>query len=381
MRSHVAGCGIDFTVKESRADNHLIFRGPRCAPSQLMSEASSTINTKMSTKNAKQKTKWAVDLAIHDALDSVGRNESAKRALRTLITVVQERTDLLNRSLLAHSAAWNQLRACLLGLVNLSEHHADWVRSSADWAPVGRSGRLQFGSLARHLLATHDVPNFMTSVWLIDPSQQARLQQKWYKHVALGNSIRGTDVPVPLSKRMAAAFLLAPDHYSVDEALAWSSCLGQMTDAWEPFPFGPSRRRRKRSVVRRAQNWKEASECWKPILVADFQYVEEQQHAWSHLKWTIRQIVTKEELVDEGKTLSHCVATYADRCAAEETSIWSMKSHGSLSRRRVLTIQVDPTSRTVIYASGLRNCRPTERQRAVIRKWAQLRDLSVANYV
>jgi hypothetical protein len=71
--------------------------------------------------------------------------------------------------------------------------------------------------------------------------------------------------------------------------------------------------------------------------------------------WTISELLTSEELFLEGQAMRHCVATYAERCARRQTSIWSMQVENQRDRHRVLTIELDPLKRTVCQARKKRN--------------------------
>ncbi len=85
---------------------------------------------------------------------------------------------------------------------------------------------LQFRSLALHLFARYPVPAFMTSVWLRDPDPLSAKHQGWYKHVGSGRNIRTADLPLHFTKRMGHHFVLAPDHFTVQQALRWGQVRG-----------------------------------------------------------------------------------------------------------------------------------------------------------
>src|SRR5262249_41232569 len=77
--------------------------------------------------------------------------------------------------------------------------------------------------LLRHLIATYDVPTFMDSAWMAGLTPESIKQQGWYKHVGRGQNIRtASDLPLPLSKRQAHAFLSAPDDMDILTAFRWA---------------------------------------------------------------------------------------------------------------------------------------------------------------
>ncbi len=117
------------------------------------------------------------------------------------------------------------------GLAALARRQADWLRGPDHWRPERHNPRLQFGSLARHLLARYHVPAFFDTAFFHDPTEDALetdRQQRWFIHVGMGANIRtAPDLAVNLTKRMAHEFLLAPDRYSLFEALRYGQIVGQ----------------------------------------------------------------------------------------------------------------------------------------------------------
>ncbi len=104
------------------------------------------------------------------------------------------------------------------GITELVMHYYSWIRSLQDWKPKTHNADRQFSSLARHLLATYEVPGFMDSAWL----EGNRKQQKWFKHIGMGKNIRNADgLPISLTKKMAHFFSTAPNDYTVEAAFRW----------------------------------------------------------------------------------------------------------------------------------------------------------------
>ncbi len=65
--------------------------------------------------------------------------------------------------------------------------------------------------------------------------------------------------------------------------------------------------------------------------------------------------------------MRHCVATYIYDCRRRRTSIWSLKLNQGEHRNRLLTIEVDPKTRTIWHARGRRNSPPTEKSQELLR--------------
>src|SRR5262249_49506228 len=109
---------------------------------------------------------------------------------------------------------------------NLAERRSQWLRCCWDWRPTGQSLRLEFRSLAIHLLGLYPVPGFMDSVWDLPSGPEAFRQQAWFIRLARGASFRELNLPLPLTRRMEHHVRQAPDHYTVSQALRYGEVLG-----------------------------------------------------------------------------------------------------------------------------------------------------------
>jgi len=64
---------------------------------------------------------------------------------------------------------------------------------------------------------------------------------------------------------------------------------------------------------------------WSPSPFKNFRLVEGSGALGNMRVWTITELLTSRALSLEGQAMRHCVATYADRCARRQTSIWSVQ--------------------------------------------------------
>ena len=163
---------------------------------------------------------------IQRASDATERDHFARERLQSLLLHVQPITSFLDGSTAMPQFGHQAGNTWTDALVALAHHWRDWIRPVEDWRPRTHNTRRQFASLARHLLAEYPVPIFMDSVWFMGSGAAALRRQHWYTHVASGHNLRTADVPIPLTKRMAHHFMLAPDHFTVDQALRWGQTLG-----------------------------------------------------------------------------------------------------------------------------------------------------------
>jgi len=157
---------------------------------------------------------------------------------------------------------------------------------------------------------------------------------------------------------------------------------GELVEPDPPRPNLSMKGRTLRSLLRQVGEWHErlkrprrfTSLRWKPSGIGGFRHVE--RAAPEGLRcWTIRELTSGEELRREGEAMRHCVASYAGACARGETSIWSMMFENDERRFRVMTIEVDPSGRTICQARRRGNAPPNEKALAVMRLWAALEGL------
>jgi hypothetical protein len=143
------------------------------------------------------------------------------------------------------------------------------------------------------------------------------------------------------------------------------------------------------SLVRQVVVWQkelgrdahQPSLSWRHSRFKDFQLVEGNAEQGSMRVWTITELLTSRALFLEGRAMRHCVATYAERCARRQTSIWSMQVENQRGRHRVLTVEVDLPKRTVCQARGKCNRVPQAAERAILQRWIGEQGLKVAESV
>lgn len=96
--------------------------------------------------------------------------------------------------------------------------------------------------------------------------------------------------------------------------------------------------------------------------------------------WRIRELLSSQELHAEGRTMRHCVATYAGSCHSGKYSIWTMEVE---SFRRVEKRQTIAVNRhgLIVQSRGKRNVPPNQQEREFLMRWAQEAGLKVSRYV
>lgn len=324
------------------------------------------------------------------------------------------------------------------GLAALARHRAGWVRRLEDWHPDSHGRRRQFSSLARHLLADYDLPAFMDSAWFRGQTEEAAREQAWFVHIGGGQNVRSTDVPVNLTKKMAHAFLEAPDQSTIGEALRWAQVMGQGGDGplaralnatrlgesfeheefwstvvhWlvrnpmlDPDLVGPivdyiqSRKfdpqeialpgggvriddppepnfsmksRSPLKLVGKVEEWHSllaresrvpATE-WEASGISEFDLVEGETGG-PQIHWSIRELTTTRELNAEGRSMHHCVRSYAMSCRSGKQAVFSLQLSVAEGGEpapvpdRIMTIALNPRTRSITQARGRFNATPS----------------------
>jgi hypothetical protein len=83
--------------------------------------------------------------------------------------------------------------------------------------------------------------------------------------------------------------------------------------------------------------------------------------------WSFVELTSTKELRAEGISMQHCVASYDGRCVSGFSAIVSVRC----SAEHRVTIEVNPRSSAIVQACGPRNCRPSDAEIQVIRRWEQ----------
>lgn len=97
--------------------------------------------------------------------------------------------------------------------------------------------------------------------------------------------------------------------------------------------------------------------------------------------WHARELTSGQELVDEGRAMRHCVATYVDSCVRGDYSIWSLTRHeADVGVRRALTVSLDSKG-VVVEARGPHNKMPSDAEWRVLETWMQASGLKQGAYL
>jgi hypothetical protein len=119
---------------------------------------------------------------------------------------------------------------------------------------------------------------------------------------------------------------------------------------------------------------------WKKSAIQDFIFTEgtmydEQVYCFTELLSTVA-------LFEEGKAMSHCVASYDHACVNGRTAIFSLTlREGENKPLRLVTIEVQLENRQIVQVRGKYNASPTTKTMNLVQRWALMEKLSVSKWL
>ena len=279
-----------------------------------------------------------------------------------------------DQSLFLHLAAGGNIRTAPALPVHLTKAMAHAFLHAPDnlsishalrWAQV--TGQDGSETLARAVLATRlgesfDAEDFWSTVIvffvrnpMLDPAQVGPIVDYVYhqkfepeEQDLPGGGLALGDPPQPS---------FAMKSRSVDKLLRlveqWHETLNQR--AVDPFANG-----QQRSGSKRWQNLQK----WERSEIGELDHEEVSTSSGESTRWQIRELCSNRILAAEGRMMHHCVSSYVKSCRGGSTSIWSVSARVDDKRIPVLTLAVDPRSRTVTQARGQVQRQPRPRRGA-----------------
>lgn len=141
------------------------------------------------------------------------------------------------------------------------------------------------------------------------------------------------------------------------------------------------------SLIRQVEAWHRTLDrtasgrdlVWARCSIAGFDRVEGE--IGNQRRVVIVELTSGQELIAEGRAMSHCVGSYARSCAGGRVAIFSLRvDAGGASMERRMTIEVTVTSRTIVQARAKRNAKPDPVSIRVMRAWAAQVGLQIGRY-
>lgn len=97
--------------------------------------------------------------------------------------------------------------------------------------------------------------------------------------------------------------------------------------------------------------------------------------------WKIDEILRSKDLLDEGKKMRHCVASYHNSILSGSISIWTLTKKDMFSTDKCLTIEVRNNSREIVQARGVCNTPASGEARRVMAQWAAKNSLRLSSWL
>ena len=97
--------------------------------------------------------------------------------------------------------------------------------------------------------------------------------------------------------------------------------------------------------------------------------------------WAIVELVTADDLDDEGAALHHCVGRYAGAAASGRSAIFSLRRRAEGILRPRVTIEVWPAERRIVQVRGQQNAQPDADDQRLIETWAKTQRLQIESFV
>lgn len=331
-----------------------------------------------------------------------------------LLAAVRART-----SILKPADPRDDRRPFVGALAAIAGQSAAWIRPPETFAAPPGSARVQLAALARHLFARFAVPEFLDSVWFADEGHG------WFVHAAAGGSLRTAGFPLPLTRAAAHWLRSAPHHLSVGAALRWaqvraaggtvelaaavaSSGVAEVrTDHafWEaafhllaghpelelarvPGLIDHLRceRAARRDYSLKGRTLAEllsavgapARPRHAAVRIVSWPrspFAEATLHDRLGRPWHFVELLTNVDLVDEARTMHHCVASFVRDCWHRRCAVFSVSIDTDEGPFRVATFEIDLRRRMIVQVRGRFN-RPTRGMGLeMVRAWAESQGL------
>ena len=187
-------------------------------------------------------------------------------------------------------------------------------------------------------------------------------------------------------------FIAHPDfpESQVDGAIAF---IQAMRFGGEEIPCGDGHHRRApirpdfgmegrttQSLLRLMQRWhletadsRRPAVRWPPSGIDAFRFLDQRADGLDR-EWSIVELCNSAALFAEGRAMSHCVASYLDKCRRRDCSIWSLRLRIGEHEKRMATIQVAP-NRRIVQIKARCNGFAGDRSQEMIIKWSELAGL------
>lgn len=322
------------------------------------------------------------------------------------------------------------------------DYSSQWLQQFSDWKPKSKNIGRQFESFVRFLFARFDLPKFMYSAWWTGAPEDigwfihmglgknirtaksvpvklskrmahlflqapdyysVRTALRWGQVHALGGNKRICDAvcETRLGRdfknddfwvTVIQFFINHPelDHVHYGPVVDYIYFIKFDTDreGGAAQPKFNIKARTPAALLRSVQEWHLKlsniasidDEKWHSSNIIGFRYLQKGTANTGNKTWTIQELRSNKELAIEGQTQSHCVASYSDECRNGESSIWTMHVNSKGSKIKLLTIEVENSTRKIVQIRGRHNRASTADEEKIVKLWASRAKLKISRY-
>ncbi len=311
---------------------------------------------------------------------------------------------------------------------NMVQFRTWWINDLFEWKPRSKQTVQQVKELAAYLFCRYKVPDFLYQSFY----SSNLLHIEWFIHLGTGRRVKDLNkMPIPFTQKMGHYFLQAPSRLTVPEALRFAQVRGlggderiadrialswigsksyEDEDFWERFiqilvtggMFNHSKtgelidyvREMKRanrgyslkgrtlqSLLKQSDEWHKRSsysgglQYWRPCGIEGYRFEREDGDI------IVEELISTKELMNEGRVMRHCVASYAYLCLKGRTAIYSFRKYAHGIQEVLATIEINIAAQKIVQAKGKMNKPVSNEVRRCMEKWAAKRQLSIGAYL
>ena len=313
---------------------------------------------------------------------------------------------------------------------NIVQCRNNWLKNILKWVPVSRDANTQVKELATYLFCKYPVPDFLYKTLYETRNTQ---HVNWLVHLGNGGRVKDLkQIPIPFTQKMGHYFLQANPEFTIIEALRWAQVKGlngqdklaekiayswmgskpyEHEVFWESFlqllvnggMFNLEKvtelidfvREEKRanvayvlkgrtlsSLMRQSDKWHnkfghfKENQAWNSCGISGFELARKNEQIVLH------QLTESKWLAQEGKTMKHCVGSYAFYCAKGKSAIFSVRKYADgVLLDTLATIEVNIALQRIVQAKAKMNKMISDEARKVMELWAAKELLAISPHL
>lgn len=315
-------------------------------------------------------------------------------------------------------------------LANIAGFANKFVRPIEGWKKESFVAEDQLTDFIKHCFAKYEVPSFLEATFF----DTNKIYMYWYIQLGKGTSIlKLSAFPVCFTKKMAHAFGQTPPSYGIENAIRRAQAIGyganekiaetialselmltfenetfwdqivQFLAKQEDVSFTQVQEvlfylkenfyrdtsftmkgRTWKSIVTKSEEWNkeyikrmEADNRaeWKKSIFKGFEKTVVENNI--ETKFIIKELLTSEELYNEGYEMNHCVAEYEYDCIEQKSAIFSMRKWVDENETIEATIEVSPETKMIVQAKARFNENISKEAYEIMVEWVNKEGLSI----